>query len=46
MWAAADAGFAGLEPPATTVHVPAQAPPETGADLWASIDAGTLIPNG
>ena len=46
MWAAADAGFAGLELPAAVVHVPAEAVPETGADLWASIDAGTLIPNG
>jgi hypothetical protein len=42
MWAAADAGFAGLEPAAAVVHVPTQAAAEPDAALWASVDHVTL----
>ena len=43
-WAAADAGSFGVEPAAAVVPVPAQASTEPDAALWASIDAGTLMP--
>ena len=39
MWAAADAAFNGVEPPATVVHAPAQGATEPDAALWASADA-------
>jgi len=45
MWAAADAAFNGVEPPAAAVvHVPAQAAAEPDAALWASVDHETLMP--
>ena len=44
MWASADAGFIGVEPPAAAVQEPAESTPETDAALWASIDAATLVP--
>jgi hypothetical protein len=42
MWAAADAAFAGLEPPAAVVRVPARPTAEPDAALWASVDYMTI----
>jgi hypothetical protein len=42
MWAAADAAFAGLEPPAAVVRVPAHPTAEPDAALWASVDYMTI----
>jgi hypothetical protein len=42
MWASADAAFAGLEPTAAVVHVPAQPTAEPDAALWASVDHMTI----